>query len=171
VNVGPGDHPDSQMGPMVDAAGRERVMSLIKRASKTDDILCRGQMLGGEHEKGFFLSPSLVYANNPKSPMYSDEVFGPVLVIDGFDDEQEAIFKANDTRYGLAASIWSADLRKSQRVANKVQSGTIWINSHGRTFPEIENGGYKESGIGRLHGVEGISEFMQTKHISWSSNP
>lgn len=169
VNVGPGANPDSQMGPMVDAAGRERVMSLIKRASKTDDILCQGQALAGEYEKGFFLSPSLVYSSNPKSPMYADEVFGPVLVIDGFDDEQEAIFKANDTRYGLAASIWSADLRKSQRVANKVQSGTIWINSHGRTFPEIENGGYKESGIGRLHGVEGISEFMQTKHISWSS--
>ena len=84
---------------------------------------------------------------------------------------EEAIAKANSTRYGLAASIWSKDAKRSQRVANKVQSGTVWINSHGRTFPEIENGGYKESGIGRLHGVEGLSEFLQTKHISWSTNP
>ena len=167
--VGPGDHPDSQMGPMVDAAGRNRVMSLIQAAARTDDIVCRGEPLGGELENGFFLSPSLVYASNPDSPVYAEEVFGPMLVIDGFDDEEEAIAKANDTRYGLAASIWSADLRKSQRVANRVESGTIWINSHGRTFPEIENGGYKESGIGRLHGQEGLSEFLQTKHISWST--
>lgn len=170
IVIGPGDNPNSQMGPMIDSSGRDRVMRLLADASQTDEIICLGKPLSGEYEQGFFLSPSLVFASNPKSPMYTSEVFGPVLIIDGFEDDDEAIAKANDTRYGLAASIWSADLRKSQRVANKIESGTIWINSHGRTFPEIENGGYKESGIGRLHGVEGLAEFMQTKHISWSTH-
>ncbi len=169
--IGPGNDPKSQMGPMINEAGRKRVVDLLDNASKTDEILYQCESPGGDLDSGFFLGPGLVYANNPESPMYADEVFGPVLVIDGFDDEEEAIAKANNTRYGLAASIWSGDLQRSQRVANKVQSGTIWINSHGRTFPEVENGGYKESGIGRLHGIEGLSEFLETKHISWTTNP
>jgi len=169
VVVGPGDREGSQMGPLIDEGGRQRVKDLLQSAAKTDEVICGGEALGGELSEGFFLSPALVYAPKPESVVYSEEVFGPVLVLDGFEDEEEAIYKANDTRYGLAASIWSSNLRKSQRVANKVESGTIWINSHGRTFAEIENGGYKESGIGRLHGVEGLAEFMQTKHISWST--
>ena len=168
LKLGPGLDPASQMGPLIDAAGQARVMKLLKDANKTDEILCDcSPVEGGE---GFFLTPGLIYAPDKKSVFYREEVFGPLLVIDGFDDEDEAIAKANDTRYGLAASVWSSDLRKSQRVANALESGTVWINSHGRTFPEIENGGYKESGIGRLHGVEGLSEFLQTKHISYSTS-
>lgn len=169
--IGPGKEPKSQMGPMINAAGCQRVNDLLKSASQTDEILCQVNPPGGDLATGFFLGPSLIHASNPKSLLYTEEVFGPVLVIDAFDDEEEAIAKANNTRYGLAASIWSRDLQRSQRVAHKVQSGTVWINSHGRTFPEIENGGYKESGIGRLHGVEGLSEFLETKHISWTTNP
>ena len=161
--IGPGNDPQSQMGPMVNEEGRQRVVDLLDSASQSGEILCRGEALGGDLDSGFFLGPSLVHTSNPESPMYTGEVFGPVLVIDGFDDEEEAIAKANNTRYGLAASIWGRDIQRGHRVANKVQSGTIWINSHGRTFPEIENGGYKESGIGREGSKEGINEYLETK--------
>jgi len=169
--VGPGNNPNSQMGPMIDDAGCQRVNDLLNNASQTDEILCRVESPGGDLESGFFLGPSLVHASNPESPLYTGEVFGPVLVIDGFDDEEEAITKANNTRYGLAASVWSRDSKLGHRVANQVQSGTVWINSHGRMFPEVETGGYKESGIGRLHGVEGLAEFLETKTVSWTTNP
>jgi len=169
--IGPGNDPKSQMGPMVDEAGRQRVRDLLENATQTDEILCQVESPRGDLKSGFFLGPSLVHASNPQSLLYTGEVFGPVLVIDGFDDEEEAISKANNSRFGLAASVWSQDLQRGHRVANKVQSGTVWINSHGRTFPEAENGGYKESGIGRLHGVEGLAEFLETKHISWTTNP
>jgi acyl-CoA reductase-like NAD-dependent aldehyde dehydrogenase len=170
LKVGPGNDPASEMGPVVDAAGRDRVLALLEDSSKVDEMLCRGEALGGELADGFFIGPSLVHVQNENSPLYTGEVFGPVLALDSFADEAEAITKANDTRFGLAASVWSADLRASKRVANRLQSGTVWINSHGRTFAEIETGGYKESGIGRLHGVEGLAEFLQTKHVSWSTD-
>lgn len=169
LRVGPGHDPESQMGPMVDGPSRERVLDLVGACASSDEVLCRGESLGGELASGYFLGPSLVYASNADSPIYADEVFGPVLAIDSFADEEEAIGKANDSRYGLAASVWSPDLRAARRIANRIQSGTVWINSHGRTFAEIETGGYKESGLGRLHGVEGLEEFLQTKHISWST--
>ena len=169
LRVGPGNAPESQMGPMIDEPGRERILDLLAAAASSDEVLCRGEPLGGDLAGGYFLSPSLVYANRANSPMYADEVFGPVLAINSFADEEEAVGKANDSRYGLAASVWSPDLRAARRVANRMQSGTVWINSHGRTFAEIETGGYKQSGLGRLHGVEGLEEFLQTKHISWST--
>ena len=74
---------------------------------------------------------------------------------------------ANDTTYGLASGIWTSDFRRAWRVARRLEAGTVWINMHGRLAAEIETGGYKESGLGRLHGVQGLEEFLQTKHVAW----
>ncbi len=169
IKVGPGEDPDSGMGPMIDDAAQTRVLDLLQRAGANGELLCGGDAPGGDLEQGFFINPTLVHAPDPSSPVYDGELFGPALVLDGFADEDEAVAKANASRFGLAGSIWSRDLRRSQRVANRLQIGTVWINSHLRTFPEIETGGYRESGIGRLHGWEGLDEFLQTKHISWST--
>lgn len=169
VNVGPGRDPKSHMGPLVDAAGRRRVEDLVARAVKAGaQPVVEMQAPDGAREAGFFLTPGLYHVSAPDNPAYTEEVFGPVLITDSFDDEDEAVFKANNSRYGLAASVWTNDLRLGQRVALKIKSGTVWINSHGRTFAEIENGGYKESGVGALHGHEGLSAFLQTKHLNWS---
>jgi betaine-aldehyde dehydrogenase len=166
--VGPGMEQESEMGPMIDNASRERVMNLVNSASDDGEIILRGNEMEGRLATGSFLSPSLVYVKSDESPIYQKEVFGPVLSVNSFSKEEEVITRANNTRYGLAASVWGSDLAALQRIASRLQSGTVWLNSHGRTFPEIENGGYKESGLGRLHGLEGLEAFMQTKHISWS---
>lgn len=170
VIVGPGNDSNSQMGPMIDHASRERVLKLVETSRSTDDVILQGCAVGGPLASGSFLTPSLVHIKDKTTPLYSQEMFGPILCIDSFSDEDDAVFKANDTRFGLSASVWTKDLFAAQRVANRIQCGNIWINSHGRLFSEIENGGYKESGIGRLHGIEGLAEFLQTKHISWSTD-
>ncbi|MEI9849803.1 MAG: aldehyde dehydrogenase family protein [Sphingomonas sp.] len=170
VVLGPGRDPASQMGPVVDEAGRTRVRDLLDRARRGGAVpVLEAEVPGGPLANGWFLTPSLYFDAAPDSPMYTEEVFGPVLVADSFADEGEAVAKANASRFGLAASVWTRDLQRGQRVALRIKAGTVWINSHGRTFAEIENGGYKESGIGALHGHEGLSAFLQTKHVNWST--
>jgi len=167
VRVGlPGD-PQVQMGPMIDVPNRDRIYNLITETARHDEVLVHGTIPDGELAKGAFILPSLVAVRSESSPMLQDEVFGPALSVNQFDEESEAITKANDTRYGLAASVWSKDMQRAQRVATKIRAGTVWINGHNRLMAEAETGGYKESGIGRLHGVEGLDTFLHTKHISW----
>lgn len=102
--------------------------------------------------------------------IHEREVFGPVLSVSTFNNEEEAIAKANSSRFGLAASIWGTDLSTMQRIAFELQAGTVWLNAHGHMHAELETGGYKESGIGRLHGIEALDSFLQTKNIAWSLN-
>jgi betaine-aldehyde dehydrogenase len=118
---------------------------------------------------GAFLSPTLVEVNDLSSSLIQDEVFGPFLVFETFADDQEAVYRANATRYGLAASVWTSDRNRAERVSRQLATGTVWINSYNRLFAEAETGGYRESGIGRLHGLEGLNDFLQTKHIYYET--
>ena len=165
--VGPGDDPASQMGPMIDLENRDRIARLV--ADTPDPVLLRGEPLDGPLACGAFIGPSLVAVEDLDAPLVCEEVFGPVLTVCAFKDEAHAIALANRTRYGLAASVWTNDLGRGQRVANRLQSGTVWINTHNRLMAEAETGGYRQSGLGRLHGVEGLEAFLQTKHISWDT--
>ena len=167
--IGFGDDPKTQLGPMIDISSRDRILELVAEADKNGEILLCGSVPGGVLAQGAFIEPSLVSIHDPSSALLCQETFGPVLSIDTFENEEEAVQKANNTRYGLAASVWTSDLKQGQRVASRLKSGTVWINNHNRLFAEIEAGGYKESGFGRLHGVEGLDSFLQTKHISWST--
>ena len=90
-----------------------------------------------------------------------------MLSLQTFDREDEALAKANEGRHGLAASVWTRDHQRALRAAAAIRSGSVWINGHMRLFPEIETGGYRESGFGRLHGVEGLDAFLQTKAVTW----
>ena len=122
---------------------------------------------GGPLARGSFLSPGLLQVDDPTAPILHQEIFGPVLTLQRYATEAEAVQRANDSRFGLAASVWSADLRRAQRIAQQIKAGTVWLDMHGRLAAEIETGGYKESGLGRLHGVQGLEEFLQTKHVAW----
>jgi len=167
VVVGPGDEPASEMGPMIDVSSRDRVCKLVQAARESDEVVLAGRVPAGRLAKGAFVTPSLVHLKDSGSPLLAREIFGPVLTLDTFESEEEAVRKANTTRFGLAAGVWTRDLQRAQRVASCIKSGTVWINGHARLHAEVETGGYKESGLGRLHGVEGLEAFLQTKHVSW----
>ena len=167
VKLGFADDPSTELGPLIDKPSRERIRRLVMASKEDAEVVVEGVDAGGLLAAGAFLSPSLVRLRDSRSPLVTDEVFGPVMSVQSFDDEAEAIDKANDSRFGLAASVWSKDLRLAQRAAMSIRSGSVWINGHMRLFPEVETGGYRESGIGRLHGVEGLEAFLQTKAVTW----
>ena len=99
------------------------------------------------------------------SSLVQDEHFIPMISLEPFSDEAEAIEKSNATRFGLAASVYTNDLNRAMRVSRAIRTGTVWLNSHNRHMAEAETGGYRESGMGRLHGPEALHDFLETKHI------
>ncbi|MES2363555.1 MAG: aldehyde dehydrogenase family protein [Pseudomonadota bacterium] len=170
VKVGPGNDPASQMGCLIDVRNRDRINALMDTAQATQRVLLRGNIPGGTLARGAFIEPSLVEVQDLASDFIQKELFGPLLVIERFRNEDEAVSRANATRFGLAASVWSSDMKKSRRIAARLRSGTVWSNSHNRLFAEAETGGFRDSGYGRLHGAEGLNDFLQTKHFYFETN-
>lgn len=167
LKPGPADEATSTLGPLIDRASQDRILKLIEEADAIGEAVLRGSVPGGDLESGNFITPSLYRVRKPGAEFLRQEIFGPLLTLDTFADEDEAVAKANDTRFGLAASVWTRDQQRGMRLGGRIRSGTVWINAHMKLHAEIETGGYRESGIGRLHGVEGLDEFLQTKHVSW----
>jgi acyl-CoA reductase-like NAD-dependent aldehyde dehydrogenase len=169
LKLGAADSSNSQLGPLIDDRSVERMTGLIDASRDVGELLLAGQRVGGELAQGSFVSPSLVRVADSGSEFLQQEIFGPMLTVDTFNDEDDAVEKANNSRFGLAASVWTADLQRGMRLASRIKSGTVWLNAHLKLHAETETGGYRESGLGRLHGVEGLNEFLQTKHISWQT--
>lgn len=165
LRVGPGNDPSSQMGCMIDLANRDRIAALVDRAASAERLILRGDIPAGELGRGAFIRPSLVEVEDLNSPFVQQELFGPLLVIERFHDEEEAILRANATRYSLASSVWTGDANRARRMAARLKFGSVWSNSHNKLFAEAETGGYGDSGYGKLHGLEGMNDFMQTKHF------
>ncbi len=166
IVVAPGDVAGAAMGPLIDADSLERVQSDIERAQcMADEVVLRGARGGGKLAGGHFLTPTLVAHGDSGAFFTQDEIFGPFVVLEKFEDEKEAVARANHTVFGLAASVWTADGDRGMRLARALRNGTVWINDHNRLFAEAETGGYRRSGIGRLHGYEGLGDFLETKHI------
>ena len=161
VRTGPGSDPASDMGSLIDRASLDRLLRVVEQAGDEGEMVVRGAPL----DHGAFLTPTLFRINDTASPLVQEELFGPVVSIETFADEREAVAKANATRYGLAASVFTRDLARAVRVSRAIRAGTVWLNSHTRLFAEAETGGYGQSGLGRLHGLEGLADFLETKHI------
>lgn len=161
VRVGPGADPASKMGALIDKANQARLMRLVERAGDEGRMLLKGEPLDG----GAFLTPTLFGIDDVTSPLVQEELFGPIISFETFTDEAEAVSKANATVYGLAASVFTRDHSRAMRVSRAIRAGTVWINAHLRLFAEAETGGYGQSGLGRLHGPEGLHDFLETKHI------
>lgn len=161
VRVGPGADPASQMGSLIDMPNQTRLIGLIEQAGDEGRMILKG----GPLEGGAFLTPTLFRIDNLQSNLIQDELFGPIVSLETFTDEAEAVAKANATVFGLAASVFTADVSRAMRVSRAIRAGTVWVNCHLRLFAEAETGGFGQSGMGRLHGVEGLADFLETKHV------
>jgi betaine-aldehyde dehydrogenase len=168
INVGPGDNPESEMGPLVSQEHMEKVLRYIEIGKDEGaEIACGGKRIttGGKGD-GFFIEPTVFVNVKPDMRIVQEEIFGPVVVIQKFKDEQEAIELANGTDYGLAGGVFTVDGAKAMRVIRKLRAGITWINSYHPTYNEAPWGGYKQSGIGRSLGTFGLEEFQEIKQIN-----
>jgi phenylacetaldehyde dehydrogenase len=162
MSVGAGMDADAQVTPLVSATHRDKVAALIDTARGG-----RGAVIQGvaAPERGFFISPYLIVDPPADSRIQCEEVFGPVITVTPFDDYSDVVDAANNTPFGLGASIWTNDLGRSMRMARKVRAGTVWINTHSILDPAMPFGGFKQSGIGREFGKDALLPFLETKSI------
>ncbi|RZN33994.1 aldehyde dehydrogenase family protein [Bradyrhizobium sp. Leo121] len=166
LKIGSGLSAETNMGPLIDAASLAAVSHRIDDAmAAADEVVLRGGRPNGDLAKGFFLTPTLVAHRDTSGFFVQEEIFGPFVVLERFEDEQEAVVRANHSEYGLSASVWTHDGARAMRVARALRNGTVWINDHNRLFAEAETGGYRRSGLGRLHGYDGLIDFLEIKHI------
>jgi aldehyde dehydrogenase (NAD+) len=155
------------MGPLVNARQRERVLGYIEKG-KAEGARC---LVGGgrpaKFAKGYYVEPTLFVDVDPRATIAQEEIFGPVLSVIPYDTEEDAIRIANDSRYGLSGSVFAGSLERAMKVAARIRTGTLSVNGGMWFGPDSPFGGYKESGIGREHGVAGFEEYLQIKTIGY----
>lgn len=163
---------NAETGPLISAAHRDKVTDYVKKGVEEGCVLRTGGHWGSEeHQHGYFYAPTVL--DNVKRGMYvvTEEAFGPVITVETFTTEEEAIATGNDTIYGLAGAVWTSDAGTAERVASKLRHGTIWINDYHPYLPQAEWGGFKQSGVGRELGHAGFEEYREAKHIYENTAP
>jgi acyl-CoA reductase-like NAD-dependent aldehyde dehydrogenase len=167
VKVGDPFGAGTVMGPVIDANACERILGYVERAriEGAGRLLCGGHRLEGDLSQGYFIPPTVFADVDNSSQLAQNEIFGPVLAVLPFGDEDEAIALANDTQYGLAAYIWTRDLRRAHQVARQLDVGYIGVNGMPVCPPSAPFGGMKASGFGREGGHAGLSEFLRLKNV------
>lgn len=173
IKLGNGMEESTQMGPLTSEEHRAKVEKYIEIGKEEGANLLIGgkRPVGGEFEKGFFLEPTIFDGCSSDMRIVQEETFGPILTIETFKKEEEAIRLANDSIYGLAGAVWTQDMYRVRRVSHALRMGTVWINDFHPYFPQASWGGYKQSGIGRELGKTGLEEYTEQKHIFQNLNP
>ncbi|HHY67904.1 MAG TPA: aldehyde dehydrogenase family protein [Alicyclobacillus sp.] len=167
--VGNGMYESTDMGPIISGDQFETIMRYIEEGRRLGNIVTGGYRLEGpEYDQGYFIAPTIIEGLGLDCSVVQEEIFGPVLVVEKFRTEQQAIDMANATPYGLTAGVWTQDVSRAFRVSRAIRAGTVWVNGYNKNFAEAESGGFKQSGLGRARGIEGLMEFTETKHINLS---
>ena len=166
LRVGDATDFDTQVGPVISRSQYDSVMSRIQRAQADGaKLACGGGRPGNVGERGYFIEPT-VFTDVPQdSSAAQEEIFGPVLAVQRWNDINEVIRRANHSIYGLAGGVWSRDTRNAIEIAKQLRCGTVWINDWHLLNAQAPLGGYKQSGVGREHGVYGLREYTEVKHI------
>ena len=164
IRLGDPNDPATEMGPVANRPQYEKVLGYLRIAAEEGGTFAAG---GGAASElgGLFVRPTVITGVDPTSTVVREEIFGPVLSVYTFTDEDEAVALANGTEYGLAGSVWTKDVHRAHRVAARIRAGTVWVNAYRVVAPNMPFGGYGSSGLGRENGMAAVEEYVETKSV------
>ncbi|NHI19381.1 gamma-aminobutyraldehyde dehydrogenase [Phycicoccus endophyticus] len=165
VRIGPTADEATDLGPLSSRAHQAKVAGMVERARGYATVVCGGAAPTGELARGSYYAPTLVTDVPLGSELWTDEVFGPVLAVVPFDEDDEAIRLANDTEFGLAASAWTRDTYRAGRAGREIAAGCVWVNDHIPIISEMPHGGYKSSGFGKDMSAYSFEDYTAVKHV------
>jgi len=172
IKIGPATEFDTEFGPVISRAQRDKALTMIEQAVKDGaNIECGGKIPEDQPQEGFYIEPTILSNVTNNMEIAQEEIFGPVLCVMKFTDKDEALKIANDSKYGLAAMVWTKDQAKIDELTKKLQCGIVWVNTYGSFYDGASFGGCKQSGFGRELGLDGLLAYTQSKHVCIDQTP
>jgi betaine-aldehyde dehydrogenase len=158
----------TDVGPLISEVHALRVMAYLEVARDQATVVTGGRLLHPDGLPGSFIAPTVVTDVELGAPLVQEDVFGPVVTVEPFRTEEDAVMAANGTPFGLVGAVWTSDVDRAWRVSSAISAGTVWVNGYNKSYPEMPSGGFKSSGLGRTRGVEGMEQFTELKNVHFT---